>query len=39
MQYLTYNYKTSMFSYVKDGYFSINLRQLIRIYKDKTYNG
>ena len=39
MQYLTFNDKTSIFSYVNDGYFSIKLRQLIWIYKDKTYNG
>ena len=39
MQYLTFNDKTIIFSYVNDGYFSIKFRQLIIIYKDKTYNG
>ena len=39
MQYLTFNDKTSIFSYVNDGYFLIKLRQLIWIYKDTTYNG
>ena len=39
MQYLTFNDKTSIFSYVNDGYFSIKLQQLIWIYKNKTYNG
>ena len=39
MQYLTFNDKTIIFSYINDGYFSIKLRQLISIYKDKTYNG
>ena len=38
MQYLTFNDKTSIFSYVNDRYFSIKLRQLIWIYKDKPYN-
>ena len=39
MHYLTFNDKTSIFSYVNDRYFSIKLRQLIWIYKDKTYIG
>ena len=38
MQYLTFNDKTIIFSYVNDAYLSIKLWQLILIYKDKTYN-
>ena len=38
MQYLTFNDKRFIFSYVNDGYFSTTLQQLIWIYKDKTYN-
>ena len=39
MQYLTFNEKTIIFSYVNDEYLSIKLRHLRRIYKDKIYNG
>ena len=39
MQYVPFNDKTFMFRSINDGYISIKLRQLISLYKDKTYNG
>ena len=38
-EYMTYNDKTTTFSYLNDGYFSIKLQKVIWTYKDKTYNG
>ena len=39
MQYLTFKDNTFIISYVNGEYFSIQLRYLRWIYKEKTYNG
>ena len=39
MQYVLFNDKTIIFSYVNDWYFSIKLLKLNCVYKDKTNNG